>query len=167
MNDYLTSQIITYMGNKRKLLDHISNVIDIIKKELKGNDNLVIADAFSGSGIVARLLKLKSKTLYVNDISGYSFTLNQCFLSNPTNEDLDTIKTLIDKANKFAYSKGDKGVPKWIRCHWSPNGEITKDDRVYFTEKNGLLIDKYMYFIKTHSYPKKYECFLLALILLW
>jgi len=165
MNDYLTSQIITYMGNKRKLLDHISNVIDIIKKELKGNDNLVIADAFSGSGIVARLLKLKSKTLYVNDISGYSFTLNQCFLSNPTKEDLDNIKTLIDKANKFAYSKGDKGVPKWIRCHWSPNGEITKDDRVYFTEKNGLLIDKYMYFIKTHSYPKKYECFLLAQLL--
>ena len=157
MNEYLTSQIITYMGNKRKLLDHISNVIDIIKKELNDNDNLVMADAFSGSGIVSRLLKLKSKTLYVNDISGYSFTLNKCFLSNPTKEDLANIKELIDKANKFANSNGDKGAPNWIRRHWAPSGEITKDDRVYFTEKNGLLIDKYMYFIKTHVYPKNMQ----------
>ena len=33
MNTFLTSQIITYMGNKRKLLPHLSNVLDIVKKE--------------------------------------------------------------------------------------------------------------------------------------
>jgi adenine-specific DNA-methyltransferase len=73
--DYLKKQIITYMGNKRKLLTQISEIIDMIVQEL-GN-NLTCADAFSGSGIVSRLLKTKSKMLYVNDIAGYSETLNK------------------------------------------------------------------------------------------
>ena len=57
--DYLKKQIITYMGNKRKLLTKISEIIDMIVQEL-GND-LTCADAFSGSGIVSRLLKTKSE----------------------------------------------------------------------------------------------------------
>ena len=91
MNTFLTSQIITYMGNKRKLLPNLSNVLDIIKKELN-QDTITCADAFSGSGIVSRLLKLKSSHIYVNDIAGYSSTLNNCFLSNPTQTDLKNIE---------------------------------------------------------------------------
>ena len=57
---YLSKQIITYMGNKRKLLPHINSVIEDIKSCL-GNKELVCGDGFSGSGIVSRLLKLHSK----------------------------------------------------------------------------------------------------------
>ena len=163
---YLKSQIITYMGNKRKLLNDISNVIDIIKGELNKND-LISADAFSGSGIVSRLLKTKSNTLYSNDIAGYALTLNKCFLSNPTKNDIGNIHKLIDDANTFAHSVGDGGAPRWIREHWAPNGEIRKENRVYYTEKNALLIDKYSFFILTLNggVPEKYKCYLLAMLL--
>lgn len=164
MDNYLTTQIITYMGNKRKLLSHIGNVIDIIKKELN-QEKLITADAFSGSGIVSRLLKTKSDCLYVNDISGYSETLNKCFLANVTQKQMKEIERTINLANEFAHGSGDGGAPLWIRKHWAPSGEIKKVHRVYYTEKNALLIDKYRHFIEMKQYPSEYYDFLLGQLL--
>ena len=48
MNNYLKKQIITYMGNKRKLLPEISKILDKIIEEL-GEKALISVDAFSGS----------------------------------------------------------------------------------------------------------------------
>ena len=56
--DFLKSQIITYMGNKRKVLPHIDNVMNEIKMDLNKN-TLKIGDGFAGSGIVSRLGKIK------------------------------------------------------------------------------------------------------------
>ena len=44
------------------------------------NKKLNIGEGFSGSGIVSRLFKNNSENLYVNDIAGYSYTLNNCYL---------------------------------------------------------------------------------------
>ena len=56
MEPYLTTQIITYLGNKRKLLPTIKSIIDdILVKEQRLN--LRLGDGFSGSGIVSRLFK--------------------------------------------------------------------------------------------------------------
>ena len=73
---YLSGQIITYMGNKRKLLPVIGALVDNIQTEL-GHSELTIGDGFSGSGIVSRLLKTKASKLYSNDLAGYSKTLNE------------------------------------------------------------------------------------------
>ena len=60
---YLTDQIITYLGNKRKLLSHINLAIEEIKLHL--NKNYINSfDGFSGSGIVSRLLKIIIFPLY-------------------------------------------------------------------------------------------------------
>ena len=109
-NEYLTSQIITYMGNKRKLLSQIEDVIDRIQKEL-GKNALNIGDGFSGSGIVSRLLKTKGDQLYVNDIAGYSKTLNECYLSNPTNQCLQKINEYMEEANKLLLQKKEIDRP--------------------------------------------------------
>ena len=53
--DYLTKQIITYIGNKRELLDEIESNVLFVKKKLN-KTKLVCADLFSGSGVVSRLL---------------------------------------------------------------------------------------------------------------
>ena len=45
--EYLTSQIITYMGNKRKVLPHIEELLLLIKGKL-GKDKLNIGDGFAG-----------------------------------------------------------------------------------------------------------------------
>ena len=96
---YFNSQIITYMGNKRKLLKQIEEVVDKIQSEL-GKNALTIGDGFSGSGIVSRMLKTKAKELYVNDIAGYSKTLNECYLANPTSQCMNKINQYIEDANK-------------------------------------------------------------------
>ena len=54
--DFFTKQILTYMGNKRKYLEKIDEIIKLVKEELK-EENISIAEGFSGSGIVSRLFK--------------------------------------------------------------------------------------------------------------
>lgn len=165
---YLSTQIITYMGNKRKLLSDIKNVIEDLQRELGiDNQHFSTADAFSGSGIVSRLLKTMSNVLYTNDVAGYSQTLNQCFLSTLNFEEVKMLKVILNKANQFAYSSEiETDVIPWISRHWSPSCErIQKSDRVYFTHQNGILIDRYMHFIQNGDYPKKYRPFLLSQLL--
>ena len=53
---YLTEQIITYLGNKRKLLDAITYEVERAMEDLNLS-KAKICDLFSGSGVVARKLK--------------------------------------------------------------------------------------------------------------
>ena len=117
-NNYLTTQIITYMGNKRKLLLYVNDVLDDICKDV-GCDTLTIGDGFSGSGIVSRLFKQRSTKLYTNDIAGYSKTLNTCYLSTPTSSMRGRINKYIDTANDIANNTTEVSEP-WISKHWSP-----------------------------------------------
>jgi adenine-specific DNA-methyltransferase len=160
--NFMTDQIITYLGNKRKILTHISKCLDIIE-EREGEKQLTMADAFSGSGIVGRLLKTRASHLYVNDCAGYSETLNKCFLANPNKDFIKNVEKYINQANELA----DKNVlheeDEWISKHWSPKGEIKPEHRVYFTEQNGRRIDIIRNFIDT--IPEKYKPFLLGPLL--
>lgn len=171
---YYKKQILTYMGNKRKILPYIDAIIKNICV-LENKDKLVIADGFSGSGIVSRLLKRYSSSLYVNDIAGYSKTINDCFLSNPSKNVKKNIAKYINNANRFVNNymnenmneKSDNtDIKKFIQGNWSPlNEEITIKDRVYFTFENGKRIDAYLHYIK-HVCPKTYKVYLLAMLLL-
>ena len=160
---FLTKQIITYMGNKRKLLPHINAVIDDIKQRL-GKDKVVSGDGFSGSGIVSRLLKLHSTKLYSNDLAGYSKTLNSCFLSNLSEQEIKKLSEVIEIANTYVNNMDGDEVPSFVSKHWAPSTKNVKiDDRAYFTKENGERIDKYRYFIE--NYDAKYRDFLLASLL--
>jgi len=157
---FLKEQIITYMGNKRKLLSNIESIIEDIKRELK-KDKLVTVDVFSGSGIVSRLLKQHSSRLYSNDIAGYSNTLNECYLSNPTEKEKREINKLIQQANSFVDTNPD--VNKYISKYWSPENDnnIKECERAYYTSENGKRIDAYMHFIEFFV-DSKYKKYLLA-----
>ena len=166
MKNFLTKQIPTYLGNKRKLLPELEKCIQDIKYILN-QDAIIAGDGFSGTGIVSRLLKLHSAQLYTNDVAGYSKTLNQCFLSTPSKKKLHELKTFIKKANEYAHtapSKTDDQV-QWIQKYWAPqdDGDIKSTERVYFTHENACLIDRYRHFIET--IPKTYRPYLLALLL--
>ena len=99
---FLTKQILTYMGSKRKFLNKLDDIIGEIKIKLKKKD-ISIAEGFSGSGIVSRLLKNRVmgsdsenlKPLYVNDIAGYAKTLNQCYLTSNLDLTTDDCEALI------------------------------------------------------------------------
>ena len=161
-NNYLKDQIITYMGNKRKLLDIIENSIDQIIPKIN-KKTLSFGDGFSGSGIVSRLLKKKCNKLFVNDLAGYSHTINQCYLSNPNQQTQNKIKQYIDIVNEISNHYEEIENP-FISLHWSPkNKDILKQDRAYFTYENGKRIDKMRNYIET--IPKKYIPYLLAPLL--
>ncbi len=163
---YLRSQIITYMGNKRKLMAPLQEAIAIVKSELK-QEYLTLGDGFSGSGVVSRLMKENAKALYVNDMAKYSCTLSECYLANPSATDLETVAKLIEEANRFADSKDNSiEVTPWIQLHWAPadDSNISQSERAFFTHNNGVRLDRYRHFIKTQV-PRACRPFLLAPLL--
>ena len=169
---YLSGQIITYMGNKRKLLPVIGALVDNIQTEL-GHSELTIGDGFSGSGIVSRLLKTKASKLYSNDLAGYSKTLNECYLATPDEKTLKQIKVFIDGAPFNQILNGICGVSPQLSCggvtpfvsgNWAPASPlIGENDRVFFTYANGKRIDYLRDYIAT--LPPAYQPFLLAPLL--
>jgi adenine-specific DNA-methyltransferase len=164
--EYITSQIITYMGNKRKLLPIIESTLDEIRTALD-KPSLIIGDGFSGSGVVSRLFKTMSTELYTNDLAGYSKTLNTCYLANPTAKTKSKINEYIDNANARADEATinmGQSVNAWIAKHWSPAGAIIKEgERAYFTDVNGRRIDAIRDYIET--IPKTYQPYVMAPLL--
>ena len=164
MDSYLTKQIITYMGNKRKMLPNIQHIIDIIALREGGDHCLTMADGFSGSGIVSRLMKLNASKLYTNDISDYSFSLNHCYLSNISETDEQEIRQYIAIANEHAKNKTVLFSEPFISGNWAPLGDtIQPSDRAYFTKENGNRIDIFRNYIDT--IPEAYKPFLLGPLL--
>tara|TARA_Y100000817_G_scaffold290043_1_gene260454 strand:+ start:905 stop:2029 length:1125 start_codon:yes stop_codon:yes gene_type:complete len=162
MNNYLKKQIISYMGNKRKMVPHIEAILTNIKKKCN-KEKLLLGDGFSGSGIVSRLFKLHAEILFSNDIAGYSKTLNACYLDTPSKDQLNRIQNYIDAANDFANTHSQQ-VPSWVRTHWAPTCDnIEEGERVYYTPENARRIDYYRFFIE--NTPSSYRPFLLAPLL--
>ena len=87
---YLESQLITYIGNKRSLLEFIGQGVSVVQNKLN-KDKLTCIDVFSGSGIVSRYLKQYSSVIAVNDLEKYSCIINECYLSNPTKKELEEL----------------------------------------------------------------------------
>lgn len=142
--NFLTEQIITYLGNKRTLLPFIENEIQLIQKELSKN-KLVTVDLFSGSGIVARLLKQYSSTLITNDLEKYNSIINKCYLTNK--EDFD------DKKYNYYYKllceRLNTLQPGIITRLYAPvdDNNIQSGERVFYTHENAMIIDTIRTFI--------------------
>ena len=155
---YLTEQIITYLGNKRKLLNNITIEVETILQEL-GIEKAKICDLFSGSGVVARCLKQYASHLYVNDLENYSYVINDCYLTNT--EDFN------EKFYNELYIKVISQTPieGIITNNYAPKDDdnIKEGERVFYTHKNAMTIDT----IRTaiDDIPESYKKFFLAPLL--
>ena len=159
--EFLTKQIITYIGNKRSLLPFIGNAVDEVKKRL-GEKKLVCFDVFSGSGIVARFLKQHSRIIYANDLEDYSYLINECYLSNRSTIDWNLLEsTLIDVKQRIK-KEWKEG---FITDLYAPKDEndINKYDRVFYTRRNAMYIDTARSIIET--LPQKLKKYFLAPLL--
>lgn len=152
--DYYSKQIITYLGNKRKFISKIDEVIKRIKTDL-GVEKINIGEGFSGSGVISRLFKnrVKGGKLFVNDISSYSKILNDCYLTDIdqlSNEELVYLQETLETMKK--YVKINNTYEPFISKYWAPKDDnnILSNERVYFTRENAVMIDKMMYFIKNN-----------------
>ena len=139
--DFLSTQLITYLGNKRSLIGNIESEINKISQKI-GREKLVCADLFSGSGVVARMLKSHSSKLLVNDLENYSKMINSCYLTNKNDYPAEVCGKLRSEILNRAETKKISGI---IAQNYAPDDDenIKPGERVFYTHENALLIDTY------------------------
>ena len=147
--EYLQSQLVTYIGNKRALLDFIGQGIGLVQQAL-GKEKLSCFDGFAGSGVVGRYLKQYSSYLAVNDLELYSQIINRCYLSNKSDLNISLLQkyyeevcqTVNSQVQKLQEDEAQK-APGFITDFYSPANEkaIQKSDRCFYTKYNANYID--------------------------
>ena len=133
--DYLKDQIITYIGNKRKILPFIERSLNQI-----GIKDYTFLDLFSGSGIVSRLAKVHgAKKIIANDLEYYSMVLNRIFLRNEEGN-----KKEFEEMKEYILSK--PFWEGWVCENYAPKDDnnIQRGERCFYTRENALLIDSYL-----------------------
>lgn len=155
---YLTEQIITYLGNKRKLLDYIANEVEIILTEMNC-EKAVICDLFSGSGIVARRLKQYASRLYANDLEKYSYVINDCYLSNQSDFNEAFYSSIYQSIMEAPLIEGI------ITKNYAPQDDnnIKEGERVFYSHENAMIIDTIRSAID--NVPESYKKYFLAPLL--
>jgi len=140
--DYVTSQLITYIGNKRSLVSHIEAAIAKVKDRL-GKRRLRCMDVFSGSGVISRLMKRHASTIVANDIEDYAAVASRCYLTNREDVDESLLRDVVADLNSRV--DGEALPPGFIEAMYAPRNEkrITANDRVFYTRNNARRIDNY------------------------
>ena len=160
--EYLSRQLITYIGNKRALLGRIGGAVERVKLRL-GKDKLAIFDAFSGSGVVSRFFKAHASLLVSNDIERYAAVIARCYLSNKSDVDFAAVRRLVDEMNERVDAA--PFPTGFIEELYAPKDEsrITKEDRVFYTKKNARRLDNYRRLIEDS--PSEFKDILLGPLL--
>jgi adenine-specific DNA-methyltransferase len=160
-DEFLSQQLITYIGNKRALLEFIGDGIEQVKKRLN-KDKLKMFDVFSGSGIVARYFKQFSELLVVNDLEKYSAVINECYLANESELDLHALRAYYDEITGELSKPLKKGI---IAEQYAPadDADIKEDERVFYTTRNAMYIDTARQLIG--NIPKEAQKYFLAPLL--
>ena len=145
---YLTENIITYIGNKRKLLAEISNVVDDIVENNKSFSTCL--DAFSGSGIVSRLIRLKGFTVYANDLEDYTLPINRAFLTQITDPLAEADYNLLNSITTT--------TAPYFSKHYAPKNTNSPDlinERLFYSRENAVFIDGVLEKIQQWPQDKK------------
>lgn len=151
---YLTEQLITYIGNKRSLLSFIGEGVEHVCKTL-GKEKLDTFDVFSGSGIVSRFLKQYSDNQYANDMEDYGKIISSCYLANKSEVDSAYLtelhvrlkalctKQLPDFLNDEMTSFKSDSLPGFISEYYAPHNmeDIHMGERCFYTPYNACYID--------------------------
>ena len=146
--NYLSKQLVTYIGNKRSLLSNIAVALDKSKRRL-GKSKLRLLDAFSGSGVVSRFLKAHASYLVACDLEDYAAVLGRCFLANRNDVRLSDLEGVVSSFNSRV--EDDCFPLGFIEELYAPRDEanITSEDRVFYTKSNARRIDNYRKLIET------------------
>ena len=136
---YLTTQLLTYLGNKRSLLRFIGDCVDTVKREL-GKDRITFFDAFSGSGVVSRFMKRHASLIVANDLERYSEVENRCYLTNRSSIDETELDAVFREWTAYASAQRVEG---FVTRLYAPKDDdaIQKGERVFYTHANAVTLD--------------------------
>jgi adenine-specific DNA-methyltransferase len=159
--EFLKSQLITYIGNKRSLLPFIEAGIRHAKTKLS-QPRIDFLDLFSGSGVVSRMARQHSRSLHCNDLELYSYMLNSCYQTNAT--DVDT-EALTKELNRVKKAIEKKLAPGFIAELYAPENDddIQPGERVFYTRRNAIFLDTFCRVLST--VPDYLQKFILAPVL--
>ena len=147
---YLSEQLITYIGNKRALQGQINSVIEKIRQDIGGR-RIESCDAFSGSGIISRLLKRHSHTLWTNDLEDYATVISRAYLKNRSDVDMHEVRLEIQKINEIAASS--HRPTGFISKLYAPKDDqdIKEGERVFYTTENAKRLDAFAQLIRAQK----------------
>lgn len=149
-DNYVFQTMLTCIGNKRKLVHNISDIVKEVMQVYLKKDKINILDGFAGSTVVSRELSYLSDNLYSNDMELYSYLMAKCFLETPNQEQQERINTHISNMNKLA-SNGP--YIEGIICKlYAPKdtSNIKEGERCFYTRENALIIDTLRKYISDH-----------------
>lgn len=145
--------LITYIGNKRKIVPEILKQVEAVKKKLNKR-KLRFADVFSGSTAVAQAVLPHCNYLEAIDKEPYFKAIADRFLRTD-NKNFEKIVALRD-ASLGGIEYDHKAEPTvtdgWFRTHYAPvdENDIKPTDRVFYTIRNAQIIDSYKKAVKDH-----------------
>ncbi|MFC1994991.1 DNA adenine methylase [Chloroflexota bacterium] len=134
--EYFYSQLIPYIGNKRKLLPLIARGI-----HQTGCQGGTFVDIFTGSTVVARLAKVLGMRVIVNDWEPFSYEIGRGTVALNTIPDfraLGGVEQVFEHLNALPPFYG------YIAHHLCPLNDEQPDpkrERMFFTRENGERID--------------------------
>lgn len=137
-DEYLFSQLIPYIGNKRKLLGLIAQAIAATGADPARTDFI---DLFAGTGVVSRLAKRLGFRVLANDWEPYSEVLNRCHVgmqAAPWFHGGRSYAQVVAELNALPPVEG------WVTRHLCPDDDVHYDiarDRMFYMRKNGMRID--------------------------
>jgi len=135
--DFTYQTMLTCLGNKRKLVDHICRLVQQTR-----TTPLCIMDGFTGSGVVARALAPISHTLITCDLEEYAHIMSRCFLETPTMTHRERIAIHIAAMNRLA-EEGPFVSDGIISRLYAPaeTDNIKEGERCFYTRENAVIID--------------------------
>jgi adenine-specific DNA-methyltransferase len=158
-SDFVLQPMITYIGNKRKLVPWIMEVIE----EAVGSKHLRIFDGFAGSGVVSRALMPFCSELHSNDMEYYSYILLRCFLETPNLEQALQINRCFEEMDKLCLNPDGDG---FISRLYSPKktDKPVANERVFYTHENAMIIDTLLKYIS--GVEEDIKCYLMGPLLI-
>lgn len=152
--DYLSTQLITYIGNKRTLLPFIKNAIVLIKSKIQ-KEKIDFLDLFSGTGIVSRMVREHANIIHCNDLEKYSEITNRCYQTNQADINDKELTNTLKKLNRIIENNL---TPGFIYDLYSPKNDqdIQYGERVFYTNRNAIFLDTFcqnIHLIPEHLYP--------------
>lgn len=147
IDDFIFQPMISYLGNKRKLIGHIEKYLVKCKPK-------TALDGFCGSGVVSRMMKGHVKRLYVNDLEPYSIAIQRGYLPNITSGEREKLEEFIESLNvrvdELVKGRKKPGISV-ISRYYSPkdSNSILEGERCFYSTENGLRIDHYISLLTT------------------
>lgn len=131
-----------YIGSKSSLLGFIQEAVSLC--DLK-NENPIMCDIFAGTGRVGRHFKNKGFKIIANDMEYYSYSLINHYIKNHKKINIQKYLNVLNELegvkdgfifNFYCPSGLHSEVSRKV------NGELEIDNRKYFSDENGMIIDE-------------------------